>query len=700
MTDLDKLLQEAEAAVLGLARQQSEQFHREAVFAKESQIRFTENKAAFEKYYPDIAKTISDYKPNDTFKLIVTTSGYADFIPGKESIPLYGDSPLEVARKQVERNVERGSYSLTSYGFGKGTNDPRIHMRYMFALSDLLLQQHEQNSPQLTKLLPHFPSALIFGIGLGYHIPILLEEHSFDYLFICEPDLELFYASLFCIDWKKIIEDIDEAGNTLFLQVGVTYEQFFNSIFSIGTDIGAFSLVRSYCYQHYPSKDVNLMIKEFFGRYFELQSGFGFYNDSITGLAHSLLNIEHGYPLFLSKKDNKNPYLDIPVFVIGNGPSLDAAEEIIKNYQDNAIIIAAGTALASLLKMGITPDFHVLVERTKSTFDVLLDTLPKEVYANLNLLTVDVMYPDVLDLYKWAGFGLKGPEASSVLIQCLYLLQTNQLMSSMPSCGPMVSNLALSYALMMGFKDIYLIGVNNGAVAQNTHSKYSIYNDKDLKYKTPMSSGATYKLEGNLGVDVMATSLLSISKTMMDNVVTAFSASKKQCVYNVGHGAKIKNAYPLIEENVIPNKVVFNKADVIEKIKSDFFHKDLLKIEPEQLEFDLFDEICEHLVEIANEDFSSRQEASDILKRQSRYLYAFKQSRYMHLFHVLKGSMLYYHSPMITMLYQYEDEQFTLEYFRKALELWKSYILEIKADYRKSWLTKCSAGLDFYNVKG
>lgn len=700
MTDLEKLLQETEAAILRVAQQQAEQAKREAIFSAESQLRFSENKTAFEKYYPDIAKTIDDYKPRDDFKIIVRESGCGDFVPESESIPLYGEFPLEVVKKQVIRNLEKGSYSLTSYGFGKGAEDPRIHMRYMYALSDVLAEQQKQNFPKLSKLLPHFPSAIIFGVGLGYHLPMILEKHSFDYLFICEPDLELFYASLFCTDWKKIIEDIDESGCTLFLQVGITYEQFFSSIFSIGTDIGAFSLVRSFCYQHYPSKDVNLMIKEFFSRYFELQSGFGFYNDSITGLAHVILNMENGYPIFLNNKVERPRYLDTPVFIIGNGPSLDAAEDIIKKYKDNVIIIAAGTALGSLLKMGVKPDFHALVERTKSTYDVLIDTLSKDVYADLNLLTVDVMYPEVLELYKWAGFGLKGPEASSVLIQCLYLLQHNSIISSMPAAGPMVSNLALSFALMMGFKEIYLIGVNNGSVADATHSKYSIYNDKDLKYKTPLTSGAKYKLEGNLGVDVMSTSMLSISKKMMDNVVTSFFENKKQYVYNVGHGAKIKGAYSLTEDNVIPERKFIDKPAIVEKIKSDFFYNNLIDFDPSYLEFDLFDEICDHLISIASEPFETRQQASDLLKRQSRYLYAFRASRYMHLFHMLKGSMLYYHSPMITMLYQYEDETATLDYFRKALSLWCDYIREIKQDYRTSWHTKCNAGIELSNVKG
>lgn len=700
MTDLDKLLKDAEAAIMQIAAKKAEQLQREAVFAEESKLRFSDNIAAFEKYYPEIAKTVHDYQPRPEFKIIVTTSGFADFVPANAKIPLYGESPLEIVTEQVNKNLAKGSYSLTTYGFGAESDDPRIHIRYMHALDKVLVELKEKKLTEISVLPEHFPSAIIFGVGLGYHIPLILQKHSFDYLFICEPDLELFYASLYCIDWKSIIEQIDDAGNTLFLQVGVTYENFFDSIVHIAADIGSFSLVRSFCYQHYPSKEVNLMIKEFFARYFEVQSGFGFYNDAITGVAHAVYNMQGGFPLFLNNTKKIKKYLDTPVFVIGNGPSLDAAEELIKEFQENVIIFAAGTALGSLHKMGVTPDFHVLVERTKSTYDVLLDTLPENVYKNLNLLTVDVMYPDVLNLYKWAGVGLKGPEASSALIRSIYFLQKMAFMPSMPNCGPMVSNLALSYAISMGFRDIYLIGVNNGAVQNNTHSKYSIYNDKILKYKTPMNKGATYKLQGNLGVDVMATSLLSISKSMMDRLVSVIAKKNKQFVYNVGHGAKIRDTYPLDEHSVLIRKNNIDKNLIVEQIKSDFFSSDLISFDEKYLEFDLFDEICDHLNSIAEEPFETRKQASDLLKRQARYLYAFKNSRYSHLFHMLKGSMLYYHSPMITVLYQYVDESETLSSFRKLLALWILYVDEMKRDYRISWNRKCETGLDHLKVKG
>lgn len=102
--------------------------------------------------------------------------------------------------------------------------------------------------------------------------------------------------------------------------------------------------------------------------------------------------------------------------MVGNGPSLDESIELIREYQDKVIIFAAGTALQSLMNAGIKPDFHVIVERTLSVYQVLTNTTTDDMLSDMNLLSVEVVYPDTLNHYKWAGLGLKGPEASTVFM--------------------------------------------------------------------------------------------------------------------------------------------------------------------------------------------------------------------------------------------------------------------------------------------
>ncbi|WP_165723539.1 MULTISPECIES: 6-hydroxymethylpterin diphosphokinase MptE-like protein [Pseudoalteromonas] len=663
---------------------------REGIFENEANIRFEKNFLAFQKYYPSIAEHISSFHCREDFCIHVTKSGHGNFFPEGESVPLYDDEPLKQAKEQVDNYTKKANFSRTNYFSNSHweSDDERIHVQYMLKLTEQLSKVKDMKSKRLDSLPDIFPSCLIFGIGLGYHIPELLKRHSFDYLFICEPDLEMFYASLFCIDWFSIIEKVDKEGGCLFLHLGISYEDFFNEIFKISEDIGAFSVINSFCYQHYPSDEINNLIKAFFDNYYQLHQGFGFYNDAITGLAHSIRNVEQGAAFLYANQKAQQSLKDIPVFVVGNGPSLDEAIEVIRQYQEDVIIIAGGTAFQSLIKAGIKADFHVLVERPKITYDIQKKIAPESGYKDVNLLAVDVMYPDVIGLYKWAGLGLKGPEAGSAFLSMASMRYYGRGITALPACGPLVSNTALSYAITMGFKQIYLFGVDNGyPLSGETHSKLSIYNDTQLKSAFKPLAGASIKLEGNFGDDVLAAPLLALSKTTFDRLVN----SATMCdVYNIGAGAKIRGAIPLHSEDVFVQSNNLNREEVVDLIKAQHFKNIELNDIEQLVGLDEFNSLCDYLIDIGNREFSSREEAHELLKAQQRLVYAYRKSAHPHLFHIIKGTLLYFHCPLLTLLYFFEDEQETLEQFKNVFDLWLKFLKEIQKDFPINWKTKCN----------
>lgn len=663
---------------------------REQVFEHEANSRFERNFLAFQKYYPSIAEHIENFSCRDDFCIHVTKSGHGNFFPKGKSVPLYDDDPLKQAKEQVEKYTNKANFSRTNYFSSSQweSNDERLHVQYMHKLTKELSKVQNMRSKRLDSLPEIFPSCLIFGIGLGYHIPELLEKHTFDYLFICEPDLEMFYASLFCIDWSSVIERIDENGGCLFLHLGISYEDFFNEIFKISEDIGAFSVINSFCFQHYPSDEINGLIKVFFDNYYQLHQGFGFYNDATTGLAHAIHNVEQGTAFLYASHHAQQALKDIPVFVVGNGPSLDEAIDVIKQYQNKVIIIAGGTAFQSLIKAGIKADFHVLVERPKITYDIQKKIAPESGYKDVNLLAVDVMYPDVIGLYKWAGLGLKGPEASSAFLSMCSMKQYGRGITALPACGPLVSNTALSYAITMGFKQVYLFGVDNGyPLSGETHSKLSIYNDTRLKSSFKPLGDASIKLEGNFGSEVLAAPLLALSKTTFDRLVNGASMCD---VFNVGDGAKIRGAIPLHSEDVFIENNDFNKEAIIDLIKSQHFKNIELKSVEQLVGLDEFQSLCDYLIEIGNRNFSSREEAHELLKAQQRLVYAYRKSAHPHLFHIIKGTLLYFHCPLLTLLYFFEDEQETIEQFKSVFALWLEFLEEIQKDFPANWKTKCT----------
>jgi len=667
----------------------------EEQFAEEANIRFEKNLACFEKYYPDIAESIANFKTREGFCLHVSPSGHGNIFPKGSEVPLYTNDPLGQMKAQVKRNVENPFLTLTDYSEYNDDDDKRIHMVYMNKLSKFMAETGAIGKEKVSTLPPTFPSGIIFGIGLGYHISQLLEEHSFDYLFLIEPDFELFFASLFCTDWQEIITKVDEAGNCLFFLLGADEETLIKDLEVLAEDIGAFSLVRCFCYQHLPNEKINKLISKWVSDYFRFQYGHGFFNDAITGFAHSIFHVENKVPL-LRKWQSDRLDLNTPVFIIGNGPSLDEAEQFIKENAENALVLAAGTSIATLYNKGVPADFHVLVERPYSNYKIFGDIVPPDVYERTNLLGLNTLYPDNVFRYKWSGLGGKGNESGTFLLDLLSCYDNGQGIPQLPFCNPVVANTALSFALFFGFKNIYLFGVDNGNLPCGSHhSKDSIYksnqdDESEDGYLCLKMDGK--HLEGNLGGYVTTNHLFMTAHRQLEKLIAHYSG---RTVYNVGQGAKLEGAYPVDVKELLPLSAHRNIEEQVDIIKEDFFSPFACDaVSDDIIAIQKFEDICDHLISLCDSEIDTREKAADMLKRQERYVYAFRNTALHHLFHTLRGALLYYHCPMITLLYTYQDQAFTLKQFAHLNNLWKEYILAMKASYKLHYHEKCDLGKD------
>lgn len=664
------------------------QQQRENIFAANANDRFEKNIICFEKYYPEIAKEIKNFKVRNDFCIHVTTSGHGNFFIKEKNAPLYSGNPIEQVEKQVDLAVARPTFTLTEYThYPTDSKDTRIHIEYMKKLGKKLTDIKESTELLEMQSLPsRFPSVIIFGVGLGYHIPLLFNKTQFDYGFIIEPDFEQFFASLFCTNWYEVIEKIDSQGGCLFLFLGMKADNLVADLKKVTENIGAFSIVRSFCYQHSPMPEINLLISKFFKEYFQFQFGHGFYNDAVTGLSHSFHHLKKNIPFYTASNKSTQALRDLPVFVIGNGPSLDEAKDFLIENQKNAIIFACGTALPSLLKMGITPDFHILVERPLRNYQAVLDMAEKEVYSKLNLLAVNTIYPDTTDLYAWAGLAMKGNEAGTEFINTQRYLHKKNRLTPTSYSNPLVANTGLSFALHLGFNDIYLFGVDNGSIQGGKHhSKYSVYDESHTgKYKyNPQKTGGSY-LKGNLGEDVATSDLYKVSHQQLTELVKFFSAN----IYNVGNGAFIDGCLPVEPSDLFPLPKV-EKSNLISLIKDEFNEIELDKIDEDALAMNIVLSAFDHLISIASEPVDNIHDTAEALKRQQRYLYAYRSSPYSHIFHIIKGSLLYYHCPMLTNLFKYEHESDCLDVYMELNTLWIGYLQDMRKHCEHHLFEKC-----------
>ncbi|MDC3188720.1 DUF115 domain-containing protein [Pseudoalteromonas elyakovii] len=688
-------IEEIEAQLKGI----SEKDKREALFAEEANKRFENNINAFKKYFPEIATKFLSHQPSERFNLFLNENGTANFVDYDTGVPLYGEDPLAQSKSQIEQMLKNPIMGKVDHGrveFLKNETN-FVHIDLMKSIGRVY-NNASQNLGENKAVDERVPSAIIFGVGLGYYLNNFFDKFIADYISIFEPNEDYFFASLFTFDWRAFLQKVDDSGCFLYFAIGVSESEMYEAIYDRANKIGAFSVASALFFQHYPSESVNKLIAEFKGNFHQFFMGWGFFDDALLSIAHTVENSHK--PVNLLKPENKiSPdFNQFPIFIVANGPSLDKDIEVIKKYQKDVIVVACNSATTSLLNHGIVPDFHVALERTKATEDFLLAFVPEQTRQEINLLVLNVMYPGVLDLFGWCGVALKGNEAGTSLFHITEYLKNNRITKTIGFSNPLVGNTALSFFGSMEFKNIYLFGADNGYKDPNHHhSKGSYYYSGEGKtIHAPLKMGGELVVPGNFGGEVITDHFMHTGKVQMERFLESKLGTGLNC-YNCSDGTAIKGSMPLPSEDIFLESMSVTKHDIISYIKNEPFKSLEQNINLEEfLDFDEFEQICNFMAEILDSKIDNRADALQQLLKSLRYLFSFKNHpRFTHLYLLLEGESLYVTSVLISLLYNFGNDKEIIPYYQEAKELWKDFILEAPNQYRARWNVLSDYSFDY-----
>ena len=318
-------------------------------------------------------------------------------------------------------------------------------------------------------------SIIIMGFGAGRHLSKYYDTTGDDNIIIClEPDADIFLKALHIYKLPVMAEK----EIRMLLSIDGINEYSMDGIFRAG--IPAHKL-----------KDI--VIQVIMGYKPIYNDNLYKYLEDIEKLA-KVVNIEYNTRAVRGKNIvenvmknmryliNKNTiysgvkvlegYLDRPVFVIGAGPSLEKNIDELKRAKNKGIIMAADTAVNLLLSKGIYPDLIVTIDAKKrpETFEGY----------------------DTNDIPLLCGF-----ESSTIAIKNrrapIFALSDVKIMDDIYKryCKPeldfitggSVATSAISFSILAGFKQIYLLGLDL-AMTDNKYYADGIYTNVDINYDT------------------------------------------------------------------------------------------------------------------------------------------------------------------------------------------------------------------------
>ncbi|MEA3315277.1 MAG: 6-hydroxymethylpterin diphosphokinase MptE-like protein, partial [Campylobacterota bacterium] len=442
------------------------------------------NLKVFKAYLPDIYKLLKKNQDN-SYSIEIESSDINIAIDGEL---LYPKNTQNYFNNLINHYILKGNKSLLKYQIGVLLNNDSvecfgvetIHKKYMLKITKAYIKTYKKYPIINEDILPkhnNFYSAIIYGIGLGYHILPLVEKFNIRHLYIVDRSIEMLRVSLYTTNWYEIIKyfkkdnyslniSIDKNGNSKELS-----KKILTNIY-VKQHLAYYNMGEFISYKDDILLDIQTNINNNISNYNGTFKGF--FDDEKWGLQHTINSLKSDIPILTNNsiQVDKNKF----VFVIGNGPSLDSYIKIIKKYRDNAMVVASGTAINSLYSYGVVPDIYVAIERTIDMFSDVTENLPKEYTDKITFIGMNTLHPRLFAQFKKKFMFLKSQDTGTDFIN-------NERYRILNYSNPTVTNGALSLIISLGFKNICLFGMDFGYKdRKNHHSKNSIYLDKSHKY--------------------------------------------------------------------------------------------------------------------------------------------------------------------------------------------------------------------------
>ncbi|WP_339898143.1 6-hydroxymethylpterin diphosphokinase MptE-like protein [Paraglaciecola polaris] len=613
---------------------------------------FKKNLEALKQHFPDIYLEYKDYQPK-TWLPIKSAANEVNILKTKDLSTWYGASPKQDCIQNFDNFNEQPNIDGLKLGYNQTKLAHYIHYQFVNDTQKLLKEAEAQED--LSELPETISSIIMLGIGVGYQLEKLLNEHSVEKLFICEPNPDFFYASLFAIDWQAIFEKAQATDATIYLNVGGDGTDLFQGLLEQFQVIGSYILNSTYIYQGYHNAFLNPAIAELKDQ-LQIVIAIGENFDyTFYSIEHTKEGFRRNIPVLIKNPSGKLSYADkeVPIFILGNGPSLDMSIEAIKEYRGQVIVISCGTALQALHRNGITPDFHAEVEKNRCTYDwaVLIGDLA--FLKKITLISTNGIHPDTCELYKDVLIAFKEGESSTVSALKVLGKQHFELLQY---SYPTVSNFATNLFSVLGFNHIYLMGVDLGfSDVNHHHSKSSGYYQDNGKETFDYAKGNDTSLivPGNFRPRVNTKHEFKLSCGLIEKVTQ--TKPKEQTFYNCSDGARIKGTIPLHLDDLFIVATTDDKINALQQMRSAAysteFNSNFIEKYEKQFSHDLLVTELDAILKILEKDISCQGDVKKIINEQQKTLLSSYSKGHSLLFYYLYGTMNYANAILSKLLY-------------------------------------------------
>lgn len=305
----------------------------------------------------------------------------------------------------------------------------------------------------------HWDFAVVVGMGLGYHLHILMNGHPTRRVVVLEPEPDLFITSMFVLDHRTLLShpgldlivtrDARVAADMLFQRHSrhlIHQLHFFEWPATSRYAPDYWRVVHNRLLELARATLTNVVTY----RRFSSQWISNFFENIETSVKDPGIEALIGH------------FSGRPGVIVSSGPSLEKNVRLLREVKGKAVIIAAGSAINPLLMRGVEPDLLVSFDPGKANYRHFEDLHT----PSLPLVYVPTIYPRIVEEYKGPRF----VSAMDVFPFTSWFFQEMGGKKGLLASGPSVANVSWDLAWQMGLNPIILIGQDLAYTDSRSHA--------------------------------------------------------------------------------------------------------------------------------------------------------------------------------------------------------------------------------------
>lgn len=442
---------------------------------------------------------------------------------------LFGKPSMIFAEAAAEgdRHAAKGNFEFATQRYDDANSDEHI-LDFQREVASAFHTAGIEVTEKIQRDEPYY--VISYGLGLGFQLRMIWDIWKPKTLIVVEPDKEMLWHSLDVFDWASLVKEIRASGAQITLIVDDKPRDLLGRLNASvqGECIMGLDGLLAVKVSNHPT--VNIVFNEFqSSKTGSLASYMGYIVDEYNMMKNSFRNLRTGNRRILNKA---RVTAQMPALIVGSGPSLEQNLDFIRSVRDRVVLISSGSSMAVLLRNGIVPDMQAVLERAKGNYDRHVELAREFDLKQIHAILTTTIWPGTADFFRDAVFFLR-PALSPLALFCHSEYEV------LNGEGPQVTNTAFAFAGRLGFKEIYLLGVDLGARDPARPRAERAWLTPGLKQRN-----LNIPVRGNFGRTVFTDNPLLHQRVTIENQIARLSKAGTR-VFNLGDGVLINGAKPL-----------------------------------------------------------------------------------------------------------------------------------------------------------